>query len=271
MMRHTLIDKILKNLKKELTYSNRSAFITKKRGEGFDFSQLSIYTPDMDAKKIYWKSLAKGGEIQYKSYYEEKEIDIVVVCILSGSLCFGTPLTKHKRVLKIASVISYSAIKSSNRFFGFTFVSDKKFVIKASKSHKAVEKFLKESSKIDPLFTKIDESFMIDELFKSIRKKSLIFLIGDFLEEIDLSKLAKRHLLYAVVVRDRFEAEPRALGESILKDPQSGEELELFFDEKAASYYANRYKDHDKKLKEHFLKSGIDFGFFYSDEAFLFY
>ena len=62
-----------------------------------------------------------------------------------------------------------------------------------------------------------------NDLFKVVRKKSIIFLIGDFfsINNLDLRVLAKKHEVVAIIVRDKFEENPKVLGNVNLIDPQN--------------------------------------------------
>jgi uncharacterized protein (DUF58 family) len=265
-MNHNAVARILQRVKKELSFSSSGQLLSKIKGEGFDFAELMPYIEGMDAKKIYWNSLAKGGELQLKSFYEERKVNVVTACLLSGSLRFGEPVEKYEKVLETAAFIAMSALQSGNAFQGVALSGKEEVFMPPSRSYKGIEKFLTSVSGIDPLYTKIDPKQAGEKLFQVVRKKSLLFLIGDFLELYDFKKLSRKHEVIAVIVRDRFESNPRALGETVVCDPETGEESELFFDKKVADAYLRAYHEHDKKLLNHFRTQGIGYSYIYTDE-----
>jgi len=265
-MKRDYIARVLAKARKELSYTLSGNMLSKVKGEGFDFAELNPYIEGMDSRKIYWNSLAKGGALQYKTFFEEKEIYVVTALLLDGSLVFGEPVQKREKALESAAVIGYMTTSGGHIFSGFTFSQKGREILPPTKAPHAMEGFIYRTGAIDPLYTKLDYDMALERLFRSVKRRSLIFLIGDFLEIPNLGKLSKKHLVHAVIVRDRFEAHPKALGESLLVDPQSGAEAELFFDEKTARHYAQKYREHDAKLHAAFHKAGVHWQYLYTDE-----
>ncbi len=262
-MDRNIVADILRRVKKELSFSTGGEMLSKIKGEGFDFAELMPYIEGMDAKKIYWNSLAKGGELQLKSFYEERRVNVVTACLLSGSLRFGEPVEKYEKVMETAALIALSALRIGNSFQGAVLSQKETFFMPPSKSSKEVERFLAKLSSVDPLYTQIDPKEAMQRLFQTVKRRSLMVLIGDFLEMYDLKKLRRKHELFAVIVRDRFESDPRQLGETLLRDPETGEEVELFFDRKIADAYAAEYREHDRKLLRYFHREGIGYRYIY--------
>lgn len=267
MMERNAVLKLLKRVRKELHYSADGALLSKIKGEGFDFAELTPYTEGMDARKIFWKSLARGEELQFKTFFEERQITVVTTLLLSGSLMAGEPVTKYEKAFEAAAYWSYTTLQSGNLFQGICLSAKDALTIPPARSHSAVERFIVEAGAIDPLHTSLQNRELLIYLDKYIRKKSLIILIGDFLDLYDLKRLAARHAIFAVIVRDRFEADPHALGDVVLEDPETGEEVELFFDQKRADAYAKAFQKHDKELLATFRRLGIAYTYLYSDEA----
>jgi len=269
-MHPNALSALLQKIRRKIFLKSSGLLSSHSKGEGFDFAEISSYAPGMDARKIYWNSLAKGGELQIKSYYEEREINVVVALLLTGSLRFGQPIEKYDKLIEVAAMLGYSIIQGNNLFQGFCWSKKQAWVVPPSKSNQSVENFVQKCASIDPLYTYLDTQKAMDLLFQKIRKKSLLFIVSDFLEEIDLSKLAKKHEIIVLIIRDPFENNPTALGESILRDPESGEEIEIVFDQKAALAYQKCYTVHNQKLLHHLRILGIKHMFLYTNkETFL--
>ena len=92
----------------------------------------------------------------------------------------------------------------------------------------------------------------------------MIVLIGDFFEVPDLRLLSRKHEVVAVIVRDRFEEVPKALGFTSLLDPETGAVLEGNFTEKVMKQYHNKIKKHDLALYERLTKDNVRFGKIYT-------
>ena len=107
------------------------------------------------------------------------------------------------------------------------------------------------------LGTKIDYDTAIQDLFKRVHKPSLIFIIGDFLEPVDLSLLAQKHEVIAVIVREKAEEAPKKLGEVTLVDPQTSQKTETYFAKKGITQYLKKLQEHDDSIQEHFTRYDI--------------
>jgi len=107
-----------------------------------------------------------------------------------------------------------------------------------------------------------------NELFRHIRKKSIIFLIGDFfdIKNLDLRLLSKKHEIIAIIVRDKFEEKPFELGNVNLIDPSTNSVFDGNINSGTIKKYIKRVKENDHKLFEHLQTCGIRFTKIYTDE-----
>ncbi len=265
-MSDSFVLKLLYRIKRKIFLKSSGNIFSTHKGEGFDFAQLMPYSEGMDARRIYWNSLAKGGQIQRKTFYEDKEINVCVSVILNGSLLFGMEVKKYEKLLETVAVLGFSAIKSKNHFQGILWSEKKRLATAPSKQQYSVESFLKNISKQELLYQNIESMDVVKSLDKLVRKKSLLFIVGDFLQMYDFKKLCIKHEVIVVIIRDRFEEKATYLGERLFVDPQSGQEIEIFFDKKIARSYTKRYKEHDKKLQQSLKKLGIRFLTIFTDE-----
>ncbi len=265
-MRHDFVLQLLYRIRRKIFLKSSGMLSSFSKGDGFDFAELLPYTEGMDTRRIYWNSLAKGGELQLKSFYEEKEINVCVGVITGGTLLFGAPVQKFEKLLEIVTILGYSIVQSKNLFQGFLWNEHESFVEMPSKKVHGVESFIKSIAKIDPLYHSINPTEVTDMLHTKVRKKSLLFLVGDFLEMYDLKKLAKKHEIIIIRVRDRFEKQSIPMGEGVFIDPETGEEIEILFDEATAKAYTQRYRDHDRAFEHYITKMGIRYMTIYTDE-----
>jgi hypothetical protein len=105
-----------------------------------------------------------------------------------------------------------------------------------------------------------------DTLYKRIRRKSLLFVISDFVGEVDLALLSKKHDLVALIVRDKFEEEPDELGYLRLLDMESQKSFESIIGKGELKSYKEALMQNDKKLYAHFKKNAIRFTKIYTHE-----
>ena len=266
-MHKNIVARVLAHAKKELSFSANGQTLSRIKGEGFDFAELMPYIEGMDARKIYWNSLAKGGDLQLKSFYEERRVNVVVAVSLSGSQRFGEPVEKYEKILETTAFTALCAVRSGNSFQGIGLSEKGDFYMPPSKSATAVDKFVTSLASVDPLYTTIDPTRVVEKLFHVVRRKSLVFLISDFLELYDLKRMARKHEVVALIVRDRFENDPYALGDVLLQDPETGVQTELWFDSNSAKVYAAAYKKHDENLLKNFRKCGVLWNYIYTDKS----
>ena len=220
-----------------------------------------------DARKIDWKSTAKTGEPHVKLFFEEREVNVVLCALMSGSLLFRD---KRERFLEICSLLGYGALKMSNQLTPIMLSDDQNFILQPSKKLRSIDHFIHKLSDIDLYKCTLDLKNISPILHSRLKKRSFIVLVGDFLGDIDLSLLASRHELFVVIVRERFEESPEILGDGEFTDPQSGESAEFYFGKSARDAYAKRYKENDQKLYKHLNTHNISYIKILTDEdAFL--
>ena len=97
-------------------------------------------------------------------------------------------------------------------------------------------------------------------------KPSLIFVLGDFLDPIDLSLLAQKHEVIAIVIRDRGEEYPKKLGEVSFVNPQYESKMDTFFGKRSIEKYLAKLQENDEKRIEHFSRYDIRSVKIFTDE-----
>ena len=142
MMNKTVKKIVLKTKKQvygDMLGNNASLF----QGEGFEFAELREYVYGDDIRKIDWKTTAKLGKPFVKVYKEERELNVVVVSLLSGSTYFGTVKQKSDIMAEVVATIGFSAVKNTDLFSHMIFADKMYTLSKPSKKlfsvHKAVE------------------------------------------------------------------------------------------------------------------------------------
>ena len=263
------------NLKKILIKARRSVFsdvignnTTLLKGEGYDFVELREYTNGEDVKKIDWTISAKMQKPYVKVFHSQRELNITIAPIMSGSIYFGTTKFKQDLMAEICAILGYSSVKQGDAFDSFICNEDVVLNTKKTKKIFAVTTLGQKIYDYNLLGKKINYSKITTELFTKIRKKSLIFLIGDFFncEQLDLRILAKKHEVVSIIIRDKFEESPKALGSVNLIDPQTDNDFIGNMSNSLVKEYEEKIKINDHKLYEHFQKCGIRFTKIYTHE-----
>ncbi len=257
-----IILKTRKQVFGEMIGNNSSLF----QGEGFEFAELREYIYGDDVRKIDWKTTAKLRRPYVKVYHEERELNVVVSTMMNGSTYFGTVRPKSEFMSELVAVLGFSAVKNSDLFSNMIYADRLYRYSKPSKKMYAIHKELEESVSFDPMGKKADFKGWVDTLFKRVKKKSLMFLISDFVGDIDLRLLSRKHDVFVIIVRDRFEDKPKSLGYLRLIDPETGRGFEGDMNSSVFMEYRKALKKNDNKLYKHLRKNGIRYIKLYTDE-----
>ena len=236
------------------------------QGEGFEFAELREYVYGDDVRKIDWKTTAKLGKPFVKIYKEERELNVVVVSMLGGSVYFGTVKQKSDVIAEVVATLGFSAVKNADLFTHMVFADRLYGVSKPSKKLFSVHKAVEDVLEFDPIGKEGDFSALIETLHSRLKKKSLLFIVSDFVGDMDLKLLTKKHDVFAVMVRDKFEENPSELGYLRLIDMETKQSFEGDVDSGTLKNYKKALHDNDEKLHKQFKKQGIRFTKIYTCE-----
>ncbi len=257
-----IIIKAKRKIFSEMAGNNLSHF----EGEGFDFVELREYHFGDDVRKIDWKVTAKKQKPYIKIFKEEKELNVVIVSLLGGSVYFGSKRFKQDVIAELFALLSFSAVKNQDNFSSVIFTNRAELYTKPTKKMYGAYKGVEEILEFDPLGKEVDYKELVAYLRNRIKRRSIIFLLGDFIGDIDISLLAKKHEVVSLVVRDRLEESPPAIGYANLLDPSSKKYVQMDLDEGSLKKYKKMIKENDAKLFKHFIKNRVRFTKIYTDE-----
>ena len=260
------VKKILLKTKKQvfgdMLGNNASLF----QGEGFEFSELREYVYGDDIRKIDWKTTAKLGKPYIRIYQEERELNVVTAVIMGGSTYFGTVRQKSEFMRELVASIGFSAMRNGDLFSNLIFADKLYEMSRPSKKIFAIEDILNKMESFDVLNKKSDYKLFSDVVFKRLKRKSFLFVISDFVGEVDLTLLSKKHDIVALIVRDKFEENPKELGYLRVMDMESSKVFEGNIGGAELDTYTKALHNNDEKLYTHFKKNNIRFTKIYTDE-----
>ncbi len=245
----------------EMVGNNPSIF----QGEGYDFIELREYMPGDDIRHIDWNITAKLQKPYIKIFREERELNVVIVSVLNGSVHFGAKKFKQEVIAELAALLSFSILKNGDLLSSYIFTDKLISHSKPSKKLHQIQKNVNEILEFEALNQKLDFKVLSDTLFTRLKRKSLVIVVGDFFEIPDFKLLAKKHEVVALIVRDHLEEEPPKMGFSSLVDPESGATLEGDFNTSSVATYAKRVHAHDRALYKQLRKDQIRFTKIYTD------
>jgi hypothetical protein len=262
----TKLQELLIRAKKDVFNGNLGDNLTTFKGDGLDFREIKEYEIGDDIRKINWKSTAKTNSTKINVFNIDKELNIVVVFLVSGTMHFGSVRFKQEVASEIIAHLAYSSIKNNNRLTSLFFSSQEEHFIPPSKSEAIVYQSAKKALKIDCLEKQIDYNKLCEYINTTIKDKALIFLVGDFYGDIDLSSISYKHEVYNLIIRDRFEEYPYIKGEYDFTSPIDFDSSSLNMDKNIAFNYQKLLQQQDNKLQQHYIKHQITNGKIYTND-----
>lgn len=178
------------------------------KGRGMSFAEVREYQPGDDVRDIDWNVSARFDRTYVKVYEEERELTVMLLIDVSGSLEFGSEeRTQRDLVTEIAATLSFSAIRNNDKT-GVLFFSDhvEKFIPPAKgKGH--ILRIIRELLTIRPTGKRTDIGGALEYFMRVMRRQSVVFLLSDFVDDKDYSRplaMARgRHDVVALQVYDR--------------------------------------------------------------------
>ena len=240
--------------------------LSKLYGEGYDFAELREYQVGDDIRKINWTITAKLGKPYIKELHANRELSVVVAALMDGTLYFDQDNEKQEKLAEAAMILGYAAQHNADLFTGLRYTQKGVKVTLPTKQLYLVENFSSELFDIPLLSTQLKIQPALQDIFKRVHKASLLFVIGDFLEEVDLSLLAQKHEVIAIVIRKREEESPSVLGEIHFRSPQSLMKIDTYFGKKSIARYQQKLRENDRRNAEHFSRFGIRSVKIFTDE-----
>ncbi|RXJ86027.1 DUF58 domain-containing protein [Arcobacter sp. CECT 8985] len=262
------LKKILIKSKKEVFSEIVGNNSSKIKGEGYDFLELKEYEYGEDVKNIDWVISAKLQKPYVKVFHAQKELNVNIVPILNGSVFFGTDTFKQDLICEISTILAYSAIKQADTFSSFIANEQLSLCTKKSKKNFSVNKMAENILEYKSIGKKCNYKTIFNQLFSNIKRRSLIFLIGDFFDssKVDLKLLSKKHEVIVIIIRDKFEENLSTLGNVQLRDLESGNEYKGVINKESINQYKQILKQNDRVLYEHLRKCNINFTKIYTNE-----
>tara|TARA_B100001250_G_scaffold375352_1_gene362865 strand:+ start:4907 stop:5770 length:864 start_codon:yes stop_codon:yes gene_type:complete len=231
------------------------------KGKGMLFSEVRKYVPGDDVRDIDWNVTAKLSEPYIKVFEEERELTMMLVVDLSASEFFGTSsMLKRDVITEICAVLAFSAMQNNDKVGVLFFTDQIELFIPPKKGKKHILRIIRELINFKPKGKKTNISQACQYLNNVVKKKSIIFILSDFIDQNfsqSLSLLAKKHDLNGVRVFDKFEKNIFSIGLNLFFDPESGSYQWIDTSSKLVQKkIKNAYQKRLSYFRSSFLKNG---------------
>lgn len=233
------------------------------KGRGMEFSEVREYHIGDDVRSIDWNVTARTGEPHVKLFVEERELTIMFMVDLSASGAFGsTRKIKNEVAAELCALLAFSAIKNNDKVGLIVFTDQVELFIPPAKGTTHVLRLIRDLLEFSPGQTDTNIAAGIDYLGRVITRRSVVFLISDFLGEgyeKPLRIMGKKHDLIAVSVTDPREIALPNVGLVELEDAETGE---LVLIDTSSAAIRKRYEQlgtvQQARLRDMFRSMDID-------------
>ncbi|MCB0586796.1 MAG: DUF58 domain-containing protein [Phaeodactylibacter sp.] len=197
------------------------------KGRGMSFSEVRDYQYGDDVRNIDWNVTARTGDPHVKIFEEERELTVMLLIDVSQSSFFGTVnQLKNEVMTEICAVLAFSAINNNDKV-GVAFFSNKvEKYIPPKKGRQHILRIIRELIDFEPQGHGTDIGQMLEYFNNVVKKRSICFLISDFLAKAYESPLriaARRHDVIGLNIIDPREEELPDVGLLRARDAESGE------------------------------------------------
>ena len=245
------------------------------KGRGMAFAEVREYQFGDDVRDIDWNVTARFRKPFVKVYEEERELTVMLLIDVSGSLDFGT---SHQMMCdmatEIAATLAFSAIQNNDKI-GVIFFSDRiEKYIPPQKGRKHILYIIREMLDFHPQSKKTDVGMAVAYLTRVIKRRCTAFLLSDFYNQKDMSQeleiANRKHDIMAIQIYDKRAKTLPNIGLMKVRDAESGHEM--YIDTSSAKLRAahtNYWLHRQAVLSETFAKSKVDWMSVATDEDYV--
>ncbi len=234
------------------------------KGQGMEFDEVREYQPGDDVRLIDWNVTARAGAPHVKVYREERELTVMLLVDASSSGRFGTQERfKSEAAAELCAVFAFSAIKNNDKVGMIIFTDRIEMYVPPKKGRAHTLRMIRDILYFTPAGQGTNISLALEHLTRVTKRKSVVFLISDFLGsgyQKPLRIANRKHDLIAIKITDPREMSFESVGLIELEDAETGEVF--LVDTSSAKFRAEfEYKAQmtNQQLKRSFDTIDLDF------------
>ena len=245
------------------------------KGRGMAFAEVREYQFGDDIRDIDWNVTARFRKPFVKVYEEERELTVMLLVDVSGSLDFGTvKSTISDLAVEMAATLAFSAIQNNDKI-GVIFFSDRiEKYIPPKKGRKHILYIIREMLDFKPVSRKTDIGEAVAFFTRVMKRRCTAFLLSDFYDRKDFQKQLQiannKHDLMVIQVYDRLSKSLPDVGLLKVCDAETGHEQYIDTSSKQLrAAHARYWTEREEKLKQTFSRSNVDWVSVATDEDFV--
>ncbi|MBT8289807.1 MAG: DUF58 domain-containing protein [Muriicola sp.] len=231
------------------------------KGRGMTFSEVRQYQFGDDVRSIDWNVTARYNEPYVKVFEEERELTLMLLVDISGSEHFGTVNQFKKDVItEISATLAFSALQNNDKVGMIMFSDEVELFIPPKKGKSHILRIIRELLEFKPKSKKTDLVEALKYLSNVMKKRTIIFVLSDFMMdeyESTLKIVGNKHDVTGIRVYDPREEEIINLGLVQMEDAETGEvHFVNTSSKKVRKAYQQFYREKVAYFKNAFTKSG---------------
>lgn len=245
------------------------------KGRGMAFAEVREYQFGDDVRDIDWNVTARFQHPYVKVFEEERELTVMLLIDVSGSLNFGTARQlKSDMATEIAATLAFSAIQNNDKI-GVIFFSDRiEKYIPPQKGRKHILYIIREMLDFHPQSQKTDVGMALEYLTRVMKRRCTAFVLSDFYTRADFSTVLqianRKHDVAAIQVYDKRAKELPDVGLIKVRDAETGHDIYINTSSKKLRQAHTRYwMEREETLRQTFAKSNVDWVSVATDEDYV--
>lgn len=235
------------------------------KGRGMSFAEVREYQPGDDVRDIDWNVSARFDRTYVKVYEEERELTVMLLIDISASLDFGSrELSQREQLTEIAATLAFSAMRNNDKIGALFFSDNVELYIPPAKGKGHILRIIRELLTISPKGRGTNIGAGLEYFLRVMRKKSVAFLMSDFLDQEDYTTLLKRanqkHDLVAIQVYDERMTHLPNVGWMKLEDAETGHQQYVNTSSKHVRLsFQNWWGKYEEQLRSRFSQARVDY------------
>ena len=234
------------------------------KGRGMAFSEVREYQFGDDVRDIDWNVTARFRRPFVKVFEEERELTVMLLIDVSGSLDFGTAQrTKREMATELAAILAFSAIQNNDKI-GVIFFSDRiEKYIPPKKGRKHILYIIHEMLDFKPESKRTNVAAAIEYLTRVMKRRCIAFVVSDFYADNSFQKELQiansKHDVVAIQVYDQRAKTLPNVGLMKVMDAETGHEM--FIDTASAKLrraHTEYWTERMNTLRTTFAQSNVD-------------
>uniref|UniRef100_UPI0040290A44 DUF58 domain-containing protein n=1 Tax=Prevotella sp. TaxID=59823 RepID=UPI0040290A44 len=245
------------------------------KGRGLAFAEVREYQFGDDVRDIDWNVTARFRKPYVKVFEEERELTVMLLIDVSGSLDFGTrKCMKSDMAVEMAATIAFSAIQNNDKI-GVIFFSDRiEKYIPPKKGRKHILYIIREMLDFHPVSHNTDIGEAVAFFTRMMKRRTTAFVLSDFYDRHDFTRQMQiannKHDVMAIQVYDRWAKQLPDVGLMKIADAETGHEMYIDTSSKRVRQaHARHWIEHESMLRDTFSRSKVDWVSVATDEDYV--